>query len=170
MYYFTADEHFYHSKIIKYCKRPFRNIEHMHEILIDNFNRLVSKNDTTVHAGDFSYGTIEQTKNIIRQLNGSHIFLKGCHDRWLPKSAKYIYQKTFKELGKLIVISHYCMRTWKASHYNSYHLFAHSHGRLEAVGKSHDIGVDNNSFFPVNIWIIGGIMDSQPNNVNLVRK
>ena len=170
MWFFTADEHYYHSKIIEYCNRPFRGVEHMNSSLIERFNVLVSKNDVTVHAGDFSWGNKSDTQKIIKQLNGSHIFLRGCHDHWLPKSAKFVFQEHFEELeNKLLVVCHYCMRTWKKSHYNSYHAFGHSHGRLKAIGKSHDIGVDNNTYFPVSIYTLGAIFDQQPDNFNKVK-
>ena len=168
MYWFTADEHYYHRRMIEYADRPFVTISHMNYDLIERFNSVVKGQDMTVHAGDFSFGTKEETSEIIKYLNGSHIFLRGCHDYWLPKSAKYLYQKTIE--GKQIVVCHYCMRTWKASHYNSWHLFAHSHGRLEPVGKSHDIGVDNNNYFPVSFEQICEIMRTRPDNFNLVKR
>ena len=167
MYFFTADEHYCHSKIIKYADRPFVSIEHMNYDLILRFNTLVTKDDVTVHAGDFCFGTKTEAQNIIEQLNGTHIFLKGSHDRWLPKSAKYIWSKAIE--GKKVVVCHYCMRVWEASHYNSWHLFGHSHGRLNAIGKSHDIGVDNNNFFPISFYMIKHIMEQQPDNFNLVK-
>lgn len=168
MYFFTSDEHFFHKNILDYCKRPFSCLDEMHKTIIDNFNRTVQKDDITVHAGDFSFGNKKQTKEIIKQLNGSHIFLRGCHDRWLSQSAKYIYQKTFGE--DLIVVCHYCMRTWKKSHYNSIHLHGHSHGRLKPIGKSMDIGVDNHYYYPFSIYEIKGIMANKPDNFNFVQR
>ena len=170
MWFFTADEHYYHSKIIEYCNRPFKDVTEMNQQLIENFNCMVQKSDITIHAGDFSWGSKCWTQEIIKQLNGTHIFLRGCHDSWMPASTKFIYQRRFEELNnQLLVVCHYCMRTWKASHYNSYHAFGHSHGRLAAVGKSHDIGVDNNNYFPVSIYTLGAILDQQPDNFNKVK-
>jgi len=55
MYYFTADEHYGHTNIIKYCKRPFNSIEEMDATLIENFNSKVTKADHTIHVGDFTF-------------------------------------------------------------------------------------------------------------------
>lgn len=38
MIYFTSDTHFCHSNIIKMCKRPFDNTEHMNKALITNLS------------------------------------------------------------------------------------------------------------------------------------
>jgi len=54
MYFFTADEHYYHKNIIKYCNRPFANVENMNRALIGRHNEVVSNTDTVVHAGDFT--------------------------------------------------------------------------------------------------------------------
>lgn len=34
--FFTSDTHFYHANIIRFCERPFRNVEEMNETLIAN--------------------------------------------------------------------------------------------------------------------------------------
>ena len=46
MIYFSADQHFSHANIIKYCKRPFNNAQHMNETLIKNWNSVVKPMDT----------------------------------------------------------------------------------------------------------------------------
>jgi calcineurin-like phosphoesterase family protein len=169
MFWFTADEHFGHSKIIEYCERPFNSTKDMDNVIIENFNDRVAKDDVIIHAGDFCFST-KRTNALkyVYRLNGNHIFLKGCHDYWLPNGASYIWQRRFETIDNLIVVCHWCMRTWKASHYNSFHLFGHSHGKLEAVGKSYDVGVDNNSFYPVSLASIVAIMTTKPNNFNFV--
>lgn len=49
--YFTSDTHFYHSNIIDFCKRPFKNVEDMNETLIENWNRVVGQDDIVFHLG-----------------------------------------------------------------------------------------------------------------------
>jgi len=168
MWFFTADEHYYHTNIIKYCNRPFSSIEEMNEGLIKRHNEKVSKNDIVVHAGDFSLTNKTKTKEIMKRLNGIHIFLKGDHDNWLPSYTTQIWQKRINK--HYIVICHYCLRVWPRSHYGSWHLFAHSHGRLEPVGKSWDIGVDNNGYYPISMDELVEIMEKRPDNPNLVKK
>ena len=168
MWFFTADEHYYHANIIKYCNRPFLSVGEMNEILIQNHNRVVKSGDIVVHAGDFSLASKDKTEEIIKRLNGVHIFLKGDHDKWLPPRTTQIWQKKID--NHYIVVCHYALRVWPRSHYGSWHLFAHSHGRLEPIGKSWDIGVDNNRYYPLSLDEIVEIMKERPDNLNLVEK
>ncbi|MHA1402035.1 MAG: hypothetical protein ACTSQE_16930 [Candidatus Heimdallarchaeaceae archaeon] len=123
MWFFTADEHYYHTNIIKYCNRPFSSVEEMNEVLIQNHNRVVKNGDIVVHAGDFSFANRDKTEKIIKQLNGAHIFLKGDHDKWLSSLAPQIWQKKID--NHYIVVCHYCLRVWPKSHYGSYMLYGH---------------------------------------------
>ena len=185
MIFFTADEHYFHMNrhggIIKYCGRPFENLEDMHETLISNHNEVVKGSDTVIHAGDFSMKNVDRTIEIIKGLNGKHIFLVslvGGHDKVIRKISKrypdlfecvpYIYELTLHNKYH-IVVCHYCMRVWPRSHYNSWHLFAHSHCRLEAIGKSHDIGVDCNNYYPLSSDQIIEIMNKKSDNPNYIK-
>ena len=40
--FFTSDTHFGHANIIRLCNRPFQNVEEMNEVLIENWNKVVS--------------------------------------------------------------------------------------------------------------------------------
>ena len=53
--FFTSDTHFGHENIIKYCGRPFKDVEKMNERLIKNWNEVVKDTDTIFHLGDFSF-------------------------------------------------------------------------------------------------------------------
>lgn len=177
-YFFTADEHFYHSAIIKYCNRPFDNLYHMHDELISRHNAVVDSSDVVVHIGDFSMGSKQRTLDILKKLKGTHILIRGSHDKWLGKQlwskgpiqyVGYLYERNFSE-GIHIVACHYAMRTWPRSHFDSILLFGHSHGRLERFGKSMDVGVDTNHYYPYNLDEIIEIMRDQPHNFNYILK
>lgn len=75
----TGDYHFSHNNIVKYCNRPFQNVEEMNEFIISKHNELVKPEDTVIFLGDFKWyeGTI---KEYLNNLNGHFIFVKGNHD------------------------------------------------------------------------------------------
>ena len=142
----------------------------MNEELVNRFNAVVPKDGMTIHAGDFYLGPLKNEfvyQKIVSRLNGSHIFMRGSHDKWLkgPNIPEII---ELNVEGQSIIVCHYCMRTWAKSHYNSWHLYGHSHGTLEPIGKSWDIGVDKNNFFPLSFSDVESIMSVRPDNPNLI--
>jgi calcineurin-like phosphoesterase family protein len=165
-FFFTADEHYGHANIIKYCNRPFASVAEMDAEIIQRHNEMIGPKDVVIHAGDFTLSKKPFAENYIRQLNGTHIFLKGSHDYWLKKSATVIWEKEIE--GFYVVACHFAMRVWPRSHYNSWQLYGHSHGNLPPIGKQWDIGVDNNDFYPVSFNKVREIMQDRPDNPNFV--
>src|SRR6478735_753357 len=78
---FTSDQHFNHENIIKFCARPFDNVEHMNEELIKRHNEVVEPDDTVIMLGDYGMGNIEKTLATVKRLNGNKVLLPGNHDR-----------------------------------------------------------------------------------------
>ena len=50
--YFIGDIHDMHTKCIEFDERPFDNVEDMHQIMVDNWNKTVLKDDTVIIVGD----------------------------------------------------------------------------------------------------------------------
>lgn len=164
MFFFTSDEHYGHYNVIKYCNRPFSSTIEMDEELIRRHNEKVKSTDIVIHAGDFSLSKTEfVNRHYVSKLNGTHVFLRGSHDKWLDKKAPYIFEKMIDK--QYVVVCHYAMRVWPRRHYGSWMLYGHSHGNLLPVGKQHDIGVDNNNFYPLSFDEIRVIMDSKHENI-----
>ena len=82
---FTSDTHFGHANIIKYCKRPFKNLEQMEEVIIRNWNERVKPDDLVIFLGDFCFKggtrrTLYNADYYRKKLNGNIVFIKGNHD------------------------------------------------------------------------------------------
>lgn len=81
MRFFTSDTHFGHKNIIEYCQRPFKTVDEMNQVLIDNWNAVVKPEDTIYHLGDVAFLKQEAAYKIIQQLNGNKILIRGNHDK-----------------------------------------------------------------------------------------
>lgn len=169
MYFFTADEHYGHDRFFIVQARGFDNIKDHDNTIINNHNAIVSPNDIVIHAGDTTLikDRAYVHRRYINNLNGVHIFLKGSHDYWMKGQIhNQIWEKMIDK--QFVVVCHYCMRMWARSHYNSWQLYGHSHGRLPPIGKQWDVGVDNNDLHPVPWTELVKIMSKRPDNPNLI--
>lgn len=81
MLYITSDEHYWHANVIKYCNRPFSNVEEMNETILKNHNEIVKPEDTVYHLGDFSMA-FRAVELYSSKLIGAKKLVPGNHD-WL---------------------------------------------------------------------------------------
>lgn len=86
-----ADTHFGHANIIEYCNRPYKSVEEMDKALIDNWNSVVTPEDTVIFCGDFCLGKKEDVIKYGQALNGHKIITLGNHD--------HASKTTYKEAG-----------------------------------------------------------------------
>ncbi len=116
MRYYISDCHFYHNALLAHMdKRGFESVEKMNEAMIEAWNSRVRKNDEVVILGDFSWGTTEQTEEILKQLKGKKFLIRGNHDLFLEDkkfdASKYFgWVKDYAELSdnkRKVVLSHY---------------------------------------------------------------
>lgn len=150
--FFTSDQHFGHTGVLGFNKRPFKDLEGMHELLIENHNKTVKPGDLIYHLGDFAWA---DHNKFLKRLKGNNYLIKGNHDhvRRLKEPLKFLWVKDtamLKVQGQLIFLSHYAHRVWPQSHYGSWHLYGHSHGDSEDLGRSTDVGVDSWDYLPVS--------------------
>lgn len=171
--FFTADTHFNHSNIIKFCNRPFGNVLEMNEVLIEKWNTKVKQGDIIYHLGDIGFG---EYRYILDRLNGRIVLILGSHDgnALIPRNKsrfKDIYRLfEIQEKGQNITLCHYAMRVWPKSHHGAWYLYGHSHNRLETFGKSFDVGVDGHNFEPWSFDEVVEKMKTLFDNFNLIKK
>ena len=106
MRFFTSDLHFGHANIIKYCNRPFADVDEMNYALIRNWNHVVAPDDEVIVLGDFAMGKINETLPIAHQLNGTKYLVPGNHDRcWSghPEKKRKGWVERYEDVGFTIL-------------------------------------------------------------------
>lgn len=173
MIYFTSDTHFSHKNCVVYTRKQFRNFYEMDERLVENWNSIVTKNDTVYHLGDFALCDISRLQDIVYSLNGRINLVPGNHDRAgmyerfkgkvtiLP--SLYELDSKYTETGGLIVLCHYPMVSWNRSHYGTSHLYGHHHGTMKTSNyvKSFDCGMDTHNLYPYSMDEVLKILGSK---------
>ena len=72
-----SDTHFFHENIGKYCSRP----DNWQELIVKNWNDLVSPDETVLHLGDFALGNKTNFDLLTGMLKGRLFLIQGNHDR-----------------------------------------------------------------------------------------
>ena len=161
--FYTADLHLGHANIIKYCGRPFKNINHMNKELIRRWNERVKPEDIVYHIGDFCFknskggkkgeGLQTSAQEWEKKLNGKIIFIKGNHDR--NNSTKtHIHSLVINIDNKLINLVH------NPAHFDNrfdINFIGHVHEKWQIQRKLSaftfvdciNVGVDVWNFYPV---------------------
>ena len=169
--YFTSDTHFGQQRTLEYSRRPFVDVHDMDLVLISNWNKRITMNDTVVHAGDF--GDIKTLKETIGNLNfGKLIWVMGNYDRTealfirnIIKETKrdielvndYQFEKTDKGKKITFYVIHEPLTAGspKSGHEPTYPgefvLYGHIHGRNFAKHNGIDLGTDYHNYTPISM-------------------
>ena len=154
--YYTADTHFFHANVIKYCpvsRGQCNNVEEMNEKIISAINSKVSENDTLYHLGDFAFANIQKSISILERINcKTKILVAGNHDHKLIKNSEFT--KYFQQIlpyheirvdNQFIIMSHYPILSWNGMERGSIHLHGHTHNTLKYHDKALDVGIDGST-------------------------
>lgn len=154
--FWTSDTHFGHDRILEFQRetRQGDTVEEMNEILIENWNKTVRKNDRIYHLGDFSFMSGTKTDELLQRLNGQIHLVLGNHDGMIekrPELRKYFASvQMYKSMtfdGKYICMMHYPIEDWNRSLHGSIHLHGHVHGgsshKIMKIRNRLDVGIDN---------------------------
>jgi calcineurin-like phosphoesterase family protein len=159
--YFTSDQHFSHFNIIKYCNRPFSTIEEMNDTIIDNYNQLITPNDTCYMMGDFAMkGSYSYLCSLMWRLNGKKHYILGNHDNQ-AHFQQMVNDKVIESCNQVLGVSinkqyiwmsHYPHLTWNKSHHGSWCTHGHNHSSIKPQASPFrvDVGVDAWDYKPVS--------------------
>ncbi len=154
MIYFTADFHLDHANIIRFCDRPFRNVQHMNKALIQNYNSVINDDDEVFIIGDLSIKPKSykwSTEQMTRNMKGQKHLILGNHDYFGPFD--YI------DIGFTTVHTALIVEEFVLAHDPSVAtaigdkklLCGHIHKLFKMQGNALNVGVDVWDFKPVSI-------------------
>lgn len=189
-HFFTADTHYGHANIIKYCLRPFmtdeerrkvvagedvtispESTQRMNREILLRANEAVGPDDVLWHIGDVSMGHGTKVAEYLEGLNCKNVFLFwGNHDKeWFKDYFPFTWDQALIRLeAQWIHCDHYPHDTWEGSHHGFWHVYGHVHGnrtkaRLQnpAYSFSLDVGVDEHDFRPISFNQIKQLFESR---------
>ncbi|MHA8262799.1 metallophosphatase [Lactobacillaceae bacterium Melli_B3] len=166
MNYFTADTHFFHKDILgmnQFAPRPFKDVGEMNQTIVKNWNQRVNPTDTVYHLGDIELYFIKPARaayqaclEILNQLNGNLILIKGNHDsrdffKFLNHHNYTVNGKPkfqFQDVGALIKFDH---RQYYLTHYpmmlgivkQIINLHGHIHHYSVPIKENINVGIDS---------------------------
>ena len=176
---FTSDTHFFHENIIRFCGRPFNDVEEMNEALIKNWNEAIPEDGVVFHLGDFAHASLSQWEGVLRRLNGTIHMIIGNHDESVFKHRGRALFATIREQrmievgGQKILLNHYPFLSYAGAYNNVWQLFGHVHSgprshtgldlpRLKTLFTfQYDVGVDNNEYRPISFSQLCEIFKTQ---------
>jgi calcineurin-like phosphoesterase family protein len=170
--FWTSDQHIGHRNIIRYCDRPFIDVDHMRETIIARYNETVGRNDLVYHLGDVAMDE-RLVAPFLARLNGRKILIPGNHDKCHPvhKSheamrRKYlaygfedvVTQAVYEPLGVLMCHLPYAgdsedyrerFPAFRPKSEGRPLLCGHIHEKWRERGRMLNVGVDMHAFRPV---------------------
>lgn len=161
--FYIADTHFGHANIIKYCDRPFKDIYEMTEVMVNNWNSVVSEEDEVYMLGDF---TLSKNKEIISKLvsrlNGHIYLVMGNHDYlsvndYLACGFEKVYDKPII-INEFFILSHEPLLMNENMPY--FNIFGHVHNHAEYKDRTENswcVSVERINYTPAEL-----VLDAAP--------
>lgn len=103
MNFYISDLHFGHENVIKLCKRPFSCVEEMDEYLIQEWNKVVHRDDRVYIVGDLIFRSKNPPEFYLDRLKGKKHLIVGNHDAsWM---SKVDFSKYFETVEKMTSVN-----------------------------------------------------------------
>lgn len=167
MIYFTSDLHFCHDRDFIYTPRGAKSVEHMNQMIVENWNKTVQQNDIVYILGDITLMDDEKGIHLYNRLNGTKYILFGNHDTTArrklyaeqPNTIVVGYADTLKYKGFNFYMSHYPTITTngdddKPLTRHVINLFGHTHQTdnfYNGIPYIYHVGLDSHNNTPVSI-------------------
>lgn len=148
-----SDTHFGHKNIIKYCNRPFADTEEMDKAIIKNWNEVVSNKDLVIHLGDVALCGKERFRQIMSQLNGRKMLIRGNHDNWTDefyREAGFEYVSRYPIVwNEFYILSHAPLQVFQNVPYKNIFGHVHNDPLYQDTANRQCVCVERTNYCPV---------------------
>ena len=167
MIYVCSDTHFNHANILKYepTSRPFETVEEMNNTIIKNWNSVVTEEDTVYVCGDMFMGPLDKINEILDQLNGKIILVRGNHDTKNRLEYFKEYGIEVKDIdyisykGRFFILCHFPIASEefinmvRKDNSEVVVLYGHVHSNASTgyVDGTYHVGMDTNNLTPISL-------------------
>ena len=154
--FFTADEHYGDEGIIYFCDRGYPNPIIMNQDIISRHNSVVKPKDTVYHIGDVTFNSdIKLIKNILIQLNGTHILILGNHDNCNPfefieAGFRSVHTSLELEIDAYKVILAHDPCIWTVVPKRTIFICGHIHNLFRSIPDKLVVNAGVHDFFPIS--------------------
>ncbi len=151
-----SDTHFNHENIIKYCDRPFTDVTHMNEYMVDAWNSVVKDGDIVYHLGDVYMGDgAGWFQKIAPRLKGRKRLILGNHDNGKDQTLQKVFQKIsvwrmFPEFG--LLLTHVPVHPNTLGEKTPVNIHGHIHNNERDYGDQHfNVSVEVINYTPISL-------------------
>ena len=145
MNYYISDLHFFSknqtAEGLNFDNRPFKNVDEMHGVILNNWNSRVTNGDTVYILGDISNrGKNEDLIALVAKLKGKKVLIIGNHEDIRDYRYKQLFHAIYdyleitdhadKQPYKL-VLCHYPILMWNGQHNGTILMYGHLHDSIE---------------------------------------
>lgn len=153
--YFSADTHFRHANILKYCALrgdKFKDIKAHDAFLTLMWNKMVKNEDDDIFIlGDFAFADIKEIAKILKNLRGKKHLILGNHDN---ESWKDYIDAGFETVQRFMFINVDGIGAVGLAHDPSVCIVdrsaiwccGHLHDQFKVMGNCVNVGLDVNDF------------------------
>lgn len=188
--YYSADFHFFHDNVIRYCNRPFADVHEMNEELVARWNAVVGPEDEAWILGDVALR--RDRLEPVSRMNGIKVLVAGNHDdcwdyhKRSSGAVRAYYDAGFAHVvtsgritttlgnpeGPQVMLSHLPYRgdSHEEQRYVAQRpvdgglplLCGHVHDAWRTSGRQINVGVDVWGYAPVSEYVLRKMIEKMP--------
>jgi|11BtaG_2_1085332.scaffolds.fasta_scaffold55092_2 calcineurin-like phosphoesterase family protein len=159
--FFTAETHFNDPEVIKYEHqgqriRPWDTVEEQNQFIIDNWNSRVKDTDTVYHMGDVYDVDIKDSSQLVGQLNGNKILIRGDKDTDPIEQYKQYFSEVYNpphvvEINEVkYVLSHFYLKKDQLDELDcSVNIHSHLHADCVPNPRYFSVSLERTNFYPI---------------------